>query len=72
MWSCIMPRTYSANETPSWKANAFNAAMYEGGIRTLGSLASNLRGEPNAKQIHQECLTRRGHIVAEKALMRLT
>ena len=70
MWSCTMTRTYSASGTPDWKANAFSAATYSGGIRAQ-SLAPNMRARPNAEQIHQECLTRSGHIVAEKALMRL-
>ena len=56
MWSCTMPRTYSARGTPDWKANAFSAARYSGGIRAQ-SLAPNMRARPNAEQFHQECLT---------------
>jgi hypothetical protein len=34
--------TYSASETPDWKANAFSAAMYSGGIRAPRSLVSKV------------------------------
>ena len=69
MWSCTMPRTYSASGTPDWNANAFSAATYSGGIRAH-SLAPNMRGRPNAQQIHQACLARGGYTAVEKALMR--
>ena len=64
-----MPRTYPANETLSWKANTLRAARYSGGIRTLGSLASNLRTLGNSEQIHQRYLTRIGCV--ERSLGRL-